>query len=363
MAMNGDVAGAQRLLLDELAKSYGGAAAASANTFGGALARLRDRFSDLFLEMRGPVRDGLVDFINMVSAHLPQALAVTLAAFAGLKALVTQTVETITTAGVALYQFATRDTAGLRASLSTLEKMADPITAAKDAATKMYIEVSKNWADLQAKAQKASTWIPTFNKQIAASFDPIGDKLRRLEADARYNVDKIAGAMQGLKNATASAIGSMTASLILGQISFEKFVKALIARLITLQIQLMIIRSFGLGLGGLFGVGLVGGIGGGLGGFAEGGDPPVGQPSIVGEKGPELFVPRTAGTIIPNNKLAGGTTVHQTFNFAGMDFSSAEAARKIARAIAAQMRSGSIEALAIARASADQLGLQPRRAF
>jgi phage-related minor tail protein len=38
-------------------------------------------------------------------------------------------------------------------------------------------------------------------------------------------------------------------------------------------------------------------------GFADGGDPPVGMASIVGENGPELFVPRTAGTIIPNGQL------------------------------------------------------------
>ena len=40
-------------------------------------------------------------------------------------------------------------------------------------------------------------------------------------------------------------------------------------------------------------------------GFEKGGRPPVGQPSIIGEAGPELFVPDTAGTIIPNNKLGG----------------------------------------------------------
>jgi predicted nucleic acid-binding Zn-ribbon protein len=40
--------------------------------------------------------------------------------------------------------------------------------------------------------------------------------------------------------------------------------------------------------------------------FAAGGKPPVGRPSIVGEKGPELFVPSTAGTIIPNHSLGGG---------------------------------------------------------
>ena len=45
-------------------------------------------------------------------------------------------------------------------------------------------------------------------------------------------------------------------------------------------------------------------------GFAAGGRPPVGRPSIVGERGPELFVPSTAGTIIPNSKMGGmgGTT-------------------------------------------------------
>ena len=52
-------------------------------------------------------------------------------------------------------------------------------------------------------------------------------------------------------------------------------------------------------------------VGGGISslfGFAIGGRPPVGRASLVGEKGPELFVPRSAGTIIPNNKIGGGTT-------------------------------------------------------
>ena len=46
-----------------------------------------------------------------------------------------------------------------------------------------------------------------------------------------------------------------------------------------------------------------------LGMFAKGGRPPVGRPSIVGERGPELFVPDRAGTIIPNNQLGGSTSV------------------------------------------------------
>jgi len=42
--------------------------------------------------------------------------------------------------------------------------------------------------------------------------------------------------------------------------------------------------------------------------FANGGRPPVGRPSLVGERGPELFVPDRAGTIIPNHAM-GSTSV------------------------------------------------------
>tara|TARA_R100001509_G_C4877799_1_gene219122 strand:+ start:734 stop:2602 length:1869 start_codon:yes stop_codon:yes gene_type:complete len=41
--------------------------------------------------------------------------------------------------------------------------------------------------------------------------------------------------------------------------------------------------------------------------FANGGRPPIGRASLVGERGPELFVPSKAGTIIPNNELGGVT--------------------------------------------------------
>ena len=43
--------------------------------------------------------------------------------------------------------------------------------------------------------------------------------------------------------------------------------------------------------------------------YANGGRPPVGKASLVGERGPELFVPSRAGTIVPNNQLGGSTSV------------------------------------------------------
>jgi hypothetical protein len=39
------------------------------------------------------------------------------------------------------------------------------------------------------------------------------------------------------------------------------------------------------------------------GAYAKGGKPPIGRPSIVGEQGPELFVPHAKGTVIPHDEV------------------------------------------------------------
>jgi hypothetical protein len=43
---------------------------------------------------------------------------------------------------------------------------------------------------------------------------------------------------------------------------------------------------------------------------AEGGPVRAGQPYIVGERGPEWFVPRQSGTVLPNGMNPGGTTIN-----------------------------------------------------
>ena len=50
-------------------------------------------------------------------------------------------------------------------------------------------------------------------------------------------------------------------------------------------------------------------------GFADGTDSMVpGIPAIVGEKGPELFVPPSAGAIVPNSRLKDGLGNGHVFN-------------------------------------------------
>ena len=52
-------------------------------------------------------------------------------------------------------------------------------------------------------------------------------------------------------------------------------------------------------------------------GKALGGQVQARRPVVVGEKGPELLVPRTSGTIIPNGKMGGGgINVTQNFTIA-----------------------------------------------
>jgi len=66
-------------------------------------------------------------------------------------------------------------------------------------------------------------------------------------------------------------------------------------------------------LGSIFGGGITGGGGGGA--MANGGTVAANTPFLIGERGPELFVPNNAGRIIPNNRLGdggGNNTVNNT---------------------------------------------------
>ena len=73
---------------------------------------------------------------------------------------------------------------------------------------------------------------------------------------------------------------------------------------------------------------MFGGGGFGIPFFAEGGRTPANQPIVVGERGPELFVPNTAGNIMSNDDLqaggdvgSGGDIIDVTFNINTIDAS------------------------------------------
>ena len=138
--------------------------------------------------------------------------------------------------------------------------------------------------------------------------DAIEEKLGKKE-DA---VKKVSNSLRSMAIATGIA---STAQLLFGQQT--AFTNNQLNRQLELQ-QKQSKMAIGSGIGGLFG-GIGGAIGGIIGGFfADGGRPPIGRPSVVGERGAELFVPDSAGTIVPNNALGGGTT-NVSFNITTVD--------------------------------------------
>lgn len=111
------------------------------------------------------------------------------------------------------------------------------------------------------------------------------------------------GAFQGMEDALVNFVQT-------GKLDFSSLANSIIADMIRMTIQQSIMKPLteGFKSGGLSGMLSAGAS---LLGFSGGGDPPVGKVSIVGESGPELFVPKTAGTIIPNSQLGGnGQTIN-----------------------------------------------------
>ena len=130
--------------------------------------------------------------------------------------------------------------------------------------------------------------------------------------------DKLKDKMTAVGEEIESSIKNNLRDAITGAQSFGRAMTNVLNRIRNKIIDAQIDKLIG-GFGEAFGAGASGGerkgIGGFLGGligglFANGGQPPVNKISVVGERGPELFVPKTAGTIIPNNALGGGNTTN-----------------------------------------------------
>jgi hypothetical protein len=77
--------------------------------------------------------------------------------------------------------------------------------------------------------------------------------------------------------------------------------------------------------------GFIGMLFGGFKGFASGGPVSAGSPYMVGEQGPELFVPAMAGRIIPNNAVGGGgATVNYNIDARGSSITEEQFRRSLA---------------------------------
>jgi len=119
------------------------------------------------------------------------------------------------------------------------------------------------------------------------------------------------GAAMGIfSNAANGFLSDMENGTKSAKEAFADMAKAIIADMARIIIQQAIMAAFGQGAGVGGGFSLAGVFGGGR---AIGGPVTAGVPYLVGERGPELIVPRNSGTVIPNSKLSSGQTVNNNF--------------------------------------------------
>lgn len=212
----------------------------------------------------------------------------------------------------------------LQLELFDIEQKRKQLTLGDQYGRKMTEDQANKWAEAEKARAKEAYQIGESQR----SFEYGWRKAFATYTDNATNAAKMGE--QAFVSVTQNLESALDRFVETGKLSFSDLARSIINDLVKIQLKAQatsLFNSLGIGnfLGGMFG----GGGGGGAFtngiklmptnlpifkgfGFADGGDPPIGQASLVGERGPELFVPKTAGTIIPNNKLGsmgGGTQV------------------------------------------------------
>ena len=127
---------------------------------------------------------------------------------------------------------------------------------------------------------------PTFFDRLNQSFTDLENKLPSVQE----KMDDMAKTT--MKNMSDGLMG-----VVKGTVKLKDAFKQMAASLILQAIQLFVIDKV---TGGFISFAKS------LTGKAIGGSVQSGQPYMVGERGPEMFVPNQGGSIVPNNKMGGG---------------------------------------------------------
>ena len=203
--------------------------------------------------------------------------------------------------------FLTENERKLQLELFDIEQKRQQLTLGDQFGRKMNQEQANAWAE----AEKARAREAYQVGEAQRSFEFGWQKAFATYADNASNAAKLGE--QAFVSVTQNLETALERFVETGKLSFGDLAKSIIGDLLKIQLKAQATSIFqSSGIGSFFS-GLFGGGGGGGGkaftggiklkGFADGGNPPVGVPSMVGESGPELFIPKTAGTIIPNNQL------------------------------------------------------------
>jgi len=175
-----------------------------------------------------------------------------------------------------------------------------------------------------AKAQGDENLIAIATKEKDLALIDLNN--RKLEITGQ-NAERINDAFKSISASIGDDIKNGIAGLIKGTATLGDLLNNVANKFLDVALNQALFGDI-LGSRGKPGGGILGFLSGGK--LAEGGRAAGGKSFIVGEKGPELFVPRSTGTVIPNNKLGGGgnTSVVVNVDASGSDVQGDDAAAK-----------------------------------
>ena len=207
----------------------------------------------------------------------------------------------------------------LQLEIYDIEQKRKQLTLGDQYGRKMSEEQANAWAEAEkARAQEAYAIA-----QQQRDFEYGWQKAFATYADNATNAAKMGE--QAFVSVTQNLEQAIDQFVSTGKLKFGELAKSIIADLVKIEMKAQATKIFGFlksAVGGFFGgggsgmfTGSTGAIGGSIhlgGKLAGGGDMMAGIPYLVGEQGPELVVPKSSGTVIPNHQLGsmgGGAQV------------------------------------------------------
>lgn len=151
----------------------------------------------------------------------------------------------------------------------------------------------------------------TFTETNPDIVNALTEQIKAIQ-DANAEMKKQQSLANSIANSFEDAMMSIVDNTKSVEDAFRQMASDIIKQLYRVLVVQQMVGSFNAATGE--GSGLAGFFGGLLKPRANGGPVTAGQPYLVGERGPELFVPSSNGGVVANDKMGGGVTVVQNLN-------------------------------------------------
>lgn len=173
------------------------------------------------------------------------------------------------------------------------------------------LELTQSMEEFMVANRKAAESVAEVKNGIAQMTPPAVSGFEKMSDSLGNFLSKMPTLKDNLDNITKTTFKNMSEglmSIVKGTASVGDAFRQMAAQLITQAIQLFVVDKL---TGGFISFAKT------LTGKAIGGPVQAGSPYMVGERGPEMFIPNSSGSIVPNDKLGGGITVVNNVDASG----------------------------------------------